>query len=234
MTKTKTRHNDTITSVPCPYRTLEEPIAPTQEQVFDPNLVNFASRPAKYQSAVLVFLGIAITLLDVAHMVTLKRRFLLAGEGIFIGMVTFVTGVIGIFAAKKRMRCQVIGFMVMDIITSILSTGLLWNSVRMFHEGTQACRDSDNTQESCQVIGRVGVSIGLLLSVASVIVATLTIWTSVLCCRAVCCGAISGPVRVVYSVVPGQTGESGHLVSLNMNGAATQAQETRPFMYQIN
>jgi len=145
-----------------------------------------------YLSRQSVGLGIVLTILGVLTIIfngvgfAVGDSFAVIGHGFWSGVLFIVTGVFGIVAAKKT-KSLIVTFMVFSIISALatgalMGLGILGSILNAYSECNPDYGDS-----SCNMDAAIAME--ALLATLAVFAAVVSIWGSVICCRAVCCCA---------------------------------------------
>ncbi|XP_014679524.1 PREDICTED: uncharacterized protein LOC106819398 [Priapulus caudatus] len=134
------------------------------------------------------------------------------GVGIWFAPLFIIAGGLGICASRKNTNeCLIIFIMVMSMLSSIgagvmiifESIFIVWTSHSLQH---YSCRtDYDQPVDpACVTYMRGRLTICALLLIIAVTEFVVAIWSSVLCCKAVCClgGRSQTPVIIYYAPVP--------------------------------
>jgi Kef-type K+ transport system membrane component KefB len=123
------------------------------------------------------------------------------GHGFWCGVFFIVTGSFGI-GAKSKNKCLIITFMVLCIISSVLTTCLLGLGLGA---AINQCEDDDYYYYVCGYRRRgrdeynTAIAMESLLAILAVVAAVASIWGSVICCGAVCCCNYAPTYGVIVS-----------------------------------
>jgi len=127
------------------------------------------------------------------------------GCGIWSGIMFIITGSLGISAAKTRGKCQVIAFMVLSIISAVMTVPLL--SIDVFgalyaSSGGNDCY-YDRYYYTCKNYTEVQIAMTSCLAILAFTEAVVCIWASVLGCKVACCCGSVPVVPMQYGPTPG-------------------------------
>ncbi|KAK2158724.1 hypothetical protein NP493_1773g00028 [Ridgeia piscesae] len=105
------------------------------------------------------------------------------------GAFMIVAGILGIFAGKLKKTGPIVAFMVMSIIVSVFAV-YAFISCFLFGLGFIVVLSGDTS-------GRVLIAVMFLFVVAYLVEVIVSIWSAVICCRAVCCGRRETPGAIL-------------------------------------
>lgn len=167
----------------------------------NPNVVVVPTAPpgvymnyAKKSSIVLGVLQIILAIVLIVPLIVLYAIFLknvnsfnIAGGGnlyYFGGAFYILTGIFGIAAGVSRTKCPIVTFMVFSIFAAIFGViGFIVWALLSAAFGTVRASNAGN--EYLDKVGAVVYTMTVLYLIESIV----AIWSGVICCRVMCCGA---------------------------------------------
>ncbi|XP_067945399.1 membrane-spanning 4-domains subfamily A member 3-like [Watersipora subatra] len=137
-------------------------------------------------SVVQIVAGIICFAPGVVGIINKQKDYNYTGYGIWTGLYFIVVGSIGLGAAKSNTHCLTISAMVLNIIASVLcGISVIFSSFGI--DWSKDCRVDSSLyyMDDCQAENEALATNAVLLA-ASLVELLLTIWSAVLCCKAVC------------------------------------------------
>lgn len=124
-------------------------------------------------------------------------------HGFYCGAMFIITGSFGAAAATSKNKCVIVTFMVLSIISAVLTINLLIVGIvgaavnQCYHAdyGYSRCSSNNyyNNLEDCSYVAyrppcqNAAVAMEAMQACLAVVAAIVSIWGSAICCKAVCC-----------------------------------------------
>ncbi|KAI0237236.1 hypothetical protein LSAT2_012277 [Lamellibrachia satsuma] len=155
-------------------------VVPMQNVVIAPNYVatpiwtNYASKTSFILGLIQITVGILCIVFNMTAITVLPS----VGPGLWGSLFVILTGAFGVMAARQKMSCTVISFMVLSVLaSSVYVLPLLVLSTIDLSTNGNYHRDRNTT-----------VALLILLLILSLFEIVIAIWLAVLGCKTVCCG----------------------------------------------
>lgn len=163
------------------------------------------------------------------------------------GSLFLLAGGLGICAAQKKInRCLIVAFMVLSILASVFAGILIIissvNTVVVPNHMGYYCGNYDSVGETtdltemfrvrCNKYGRGIMVLCSLLAIVALAELIVSVWSSIVCCSAVCCGRSYNPV-VVYTYQPQQLAVPQSCIGTQSMAMAPRILTPGTIVYQV-
>jgi hypothetical protein len=161
-------------------------------------IVNYRHRQSMFLGVWLIIVGvlsIVFNIIDICFIDQVGWIVFITGNGFWGGTMFTVAGSFGIASSRNRTRLSITTFMLLNVLSSFLALEQLVVGVRASVWSDHLCRykkhsadlreqDADMDDNSCQ-LGTISRAMGGCLAVMALFGSIASIWSLVICCRAV-------------------------------------------------